>query len=402
LLAAVFCGLGAVATAQDHAITGARLSLTHSGSMQKLQFISKDPSFLFPAIGSVNDPSSGPAGLSILLASPNEGIRVLDVPATGGDPGWSAHAGLRPVYRYKNRPAPAGASTVRLAVLKSGTQIKIVGRSTGSPMAVPQGAVAVIISTGTLRNCTVFEPSVTQVDVPGTFRAQKAPAPAVTDCFVGSLLPGSACGTSVFPTCGGACPDSGACVPSIYTAACHCVLPTQPCGDTTPACNGTCPAGEECASFGSAYPLNTCGCVPTGATPCGTPGLPACGGVCPTGKVCGGYVPFDLFPTCACVSPDPCSATVIGSCPGGQFCYETGLTRVCTPQFCSGTYPTCGGSCGDGGVCRAVNLDLTGTPFPACVCDLPGPCDMSCGVGNDCSGGDVCYRGPGGCGCGAP
>jgi hypothetical protein len=62
-----------------------------------------------------------------------------------------------------------------------------------------------------------------------------------------------------------------------------------------------------------------------------------------------------------------------------------GFSFGCYPILCGGSYPTCGGSCLDGGVCTAFAVDAG--PFTGCLCAVPLPCG---GGGYDCAAGQVC------------
>ena len=142
-----------------------------------------------------------------------------------------------------------------------------------------------------------------------------------------SALHGCPCGeTPEFAECGGQCPDGGACAYS-FAEACKCISPSQPCGDTAPACNGECPTGTFCAEFGEPFENDgVCRCVPEEAEPCGGQ-VGMCGGWCPDETGCGGFNYRGLFSLCACLS-DPCppgEVRRIDLVPGGG-----GATR-CVP-----------------------------------------------------------------------
>ncbi len=369
LTAGVCIAVAGRADAQvEHVVSGAKISIKTAPSGSKLVLVFDAP-FVAPDLGSSSDPSVNPLGLILSVLSPVEGVGTLVAPGSGADPGWKTKSGRNgPVYRFKHRSAPDVTSQLRTISIKTGRRLRIIARGSALPMAAPHGLLAVRITTGSIDNCAVFKAVDIKVDEAGRFKAKLVANPTITDCSTESLL-GQSCGGSAYPTCGGSCADGGACVPDIYGGNCSCVFPSQPCGDTTPACNGTCPVGETCAAFGTTgYPLNTCGCVPDGSTPCGSPGLPVCGGACPVGKVCGGVQPFDLFPTCDCVDPVPCGATS-GICPSEEICFDSGATNLCVPIFCSGTYPTCGGPCEDGGTCLPITAGSP--PVDLCACGLP-------------------------------
>jgi hypothetical protein len=145
--------------------------------------------------------------------------------------------------------------------------------------------------------------------------------------------------------------------------------------------------GEECAT-GAAFPTG-CGCLPIGVTACGSSTTPVCGGSCVGGQQCENYAG-----SCVCFPDGICH------CPSGFTCGLVPPAFFCTPDTCAGTYPSCGGTCGDGGVCRPA-ISGGGGDVTACVCAAPGPCDASCG-GMDCPPGQVCQTSAGVCGCVTP
>ncbi len=118
------------------------------------------------------------------------------------------------------------------------------------------------------------------------------------------------------------------------TSSCQCAGAPPPvlCGDTFPACGGTCPPGETCTNIGSA-----CACQLT-STCSGSPG--SCGGTCPVGQSC---VTFGSG--CSCQATSSCAgsypACTSGTCPPGQTCLSNafGCNCVSVPpiNYCGGT-----------------------------------------------------------------
>jgi hypothetical protein len=115
-----------------------------------------------------------------------------------------------------------------------------------------------------------------------------------TDC---TCATGLACGDT-FPACQGDCPAGQACTHG--ATACTCATaPTTACGGTFSACNGTCPPGLTCAF--ETQVTSQCGCVPVDATPCANSGQPTCGGECSAGSTCIDSATFG----CACIPGTP-------------------------------------------------------------------------------------------------
>ena len=123
-------------SATDHPVTGMKLLLKQArNGTQTLLFVSKDPGFPFPAIGSADDPATGaPGGAAIELFSvPFPGGATLT--ATGGV-GWSSRDATVDSFKFTNRAAPGGGSPVKAIALRQAKSARIVARST------PAGRVA--------------------------------------------------------------------------------------------------------------------------------------------------------------------------------------------------------------------------------------------------------------------
>jgi hypothetical protein len=201
LLAAVLSPLSA--TALDQPISGKKLQLRRSSNgKEKLVFQSKDPAFPFPALGSADDPSIGtPGGLTLELFSQSDPSHpVLDAPVGVGKPGWQVVTGSNPSFKYRNSVAPAGPSPLKVIVLKRGKQMQVTGAAIGLALATAQNSIAIRITTGSLRSCTVFGPSTIRRDQAGSFLATKALAPSIPDCSDASLgVTGSTTSTTAAP-----------------------------------------------------------------------------------------------------------------------------------------------------------------------------------------------------------
>jgi len=361
-------GVVATASAADQPISAAKLVMKRgSNGKEKLAFVSKDPAFLFPAIGGADDPADGtPGGATVELFSANEGPATLVMPAGAGKPGWSVRAAGRSSFKYANPLSPTGDSPVRAALLKEGKVLKVTSRTVGGlPLATAQGAVGVRITTGSLRSCALFDAATIGKDEPGKFVARNAAAPA--DCSTATLGGPTCTELGDAPTCGGTCPPGSACG-TRDLSTCECISSAAPCGDTYPVCNGECPVGETCGSTGG-FPLPGCGCVPAATVACGST-QPACDGTCPTGLSCfpnSLVLPIGTFDFCECLSGppgDPC-----GGCPPGFSCaiVPPSGDPLCYPEeLCNGAsgYPTCDGSCSGGATCQVV---AAGPGFCVCV-----------------------------------
>lgn len=380
--------------AVDRPIDAVQLKLKTSGPGGKpiLVFTSRDAAFLFPAVGSADDPAAGtPGGMTIdLFVTSLPGSATLYVPPGTGNPGWSSRVAARPAYKFRNRLAPEGVARARGVDLRQGKLLKVVAKDTGLSLTSAQGPVGIRITTGALRSCALFDAATIVTDEPGSFLAKHAVAARLTDCSDESLglPPPPACAGPWPFKCFGACAGDGVCAAGY--GGCQCFSPSAPCGQTTPTCMGACAAGEECVAVGPSTPPLGCVCIPTGSTPCGTPGAPQCGGECEDGQVCRPiYAPEPLGGRlgCNCGAPGGCGEGGL-ECPDGFACAVTlPNTYFCQPIDCSGGsgFPTCNGACG-AGVCQAITSPDFGS---ICVC-VPGSCGNPGDAGNELGVGRYC------------
>jgi hypothetical protein len=308
------------ARALDAPIAGEKLTLVWNASLEgRLVFVSKDPTFLFPPIGSPDDPGTGtPGGAVVWLfpgAPPTSGSNV----SAPGGAGWTSHSGRVETHRWSNPAAPSGPSPIRSIVMKRGRTLKILSKIVPMTETPPLGRVAIRIDIGPLRNCAVFEAETIRRDKPFRFVARRAAKPAVADCD--AAIFGSMTTTTL----------SG---PTSTTTT----IPLPGCAESTPTypeCGGSCPPGETCgpnAVWGNGFEFQ-CACFPQGVTPCAFSGFATCGGPCLDGNVCQAFaleVGGGSVMTCACVDPTstcgpppPATCAGIGACPPGKVCYGT-------------------------------------------------------------------------------
>jgi hypothetical protein len=189
LAIAAVVALGIVsAQAVDQPISAIKLIMKISASgSQKMVFVAKDPAFLFPAIGSPDDPANGsPGGAIIDILTRDGGDAEFVVPPGESTPtGWKSKAGTVDLYKYVNKDAPSGPTALKVVVLKETKVLKLVGKSVGLPLTGTLGDVVVRVTTGSLRNCARFDAATIRRDEPGKFIAKGALASSLTDCVNG-------------------------------------------------------------------------------------------------------------------------------------------------------------------------------------------------------------------------
>jgi hypothetical protein len=397
-------GLPGLAAAQvtHHPISAKLLKVKTTQNGVEAVFVSTDPAWPFPVIGSADDPRLPTSDIYFEVYSAAQGVVRITAPNFPGNPNWKVETKGPDSYDYRS-PVPS-VFDIGHAKLVEGRRLRI-RTLLNFPVGARLGKVAVRFQTGSLWSCALFdEASIRRDD--GRFRAMNAPAPAFADCeeatLQAAITPG--CATASAPTCDSVCPDGGVCAPDAFGSDCRCVNPTQPCGETAPICGGECGPGEQCYPFDDWIPgpINGCACAPTGSPPCGASGQSCDMGPCPDGLECGTIPPITptYEPSCGCVDPAATCGPGFGTCPPDLQCMffppGGGGSWSCLPIFCGGAYPTCGGSCGGGRSC--VPLDVQGSGF--CVCATPSlSCDdLACGEGLFCPSGEVCTFTPGGSG----
>jgi hypothetical protein len=332
---ALLLGSAGLASALDQPLRGDKLSLKRTASgKEKLIFVSRSIFTTVPAPGSPDDPAAGtPGGAVVELFSGNEGAVALLVPSGAGQPGWAVAVGWA---RYRNPDAPAGPTPVKLISMQHQRRLKIVAGAVGLPLAGPQGRIGIRVTTGTLRHCALFEGVSVRVDQAGQFLAGQTLTPSLgflPDCSDATLTGALAlCTDGTFPAtgCGGSCPAGSMCG-THDLVACVCISEAQPCGDTSPVCNGQCPEGQECFATGG-FPLPSCSCLPAGSTACSQL---QCGGTCPAGEECNYFeISTPGASGCECGPLGPCG---LGGddCPPGFRCVglpgTPGIPFFCAP-----------------------------------------------------------------------
>src|SRR5689334_24587092 len=142
------------AWAVDQPLDARKLTLRRTASGQeKLSFLTKDPNIPFPAIGSADDPAKT-SGVVIELFSQNAGQGTLVIPNAVG---WLTRDGSPSLYKFVNKLAPTGVSTISSFLLKNGKAIRVRGASTGLPSGGTLGPVGIRITMGSLRACALFD-----------------------------------------------------------------------------------------------------------------------------------------------------------------------------------------------------------------------------------------------------
>jgi hypothetical protein len=318
VVSAFVAGLVSSADAAHHPLDDASLTITRArGGKMKLTFVAKDPAFLFPAIGSADDPGTGtPGGLTLQIASTAQPSAVtITAPAGVGKPGWRAKDGSRDSHVYTNPDAGPGPLPIETVVLRQGSSIKVVARFVHLNLAGPQGTVGVRLTTGTHQNCAWFDAPTIRKDVANHFKAKGSFAGGRADCLNLLPLPPTTTSTSTTTT-------------TSLTTSTTIVFPS--CGPVS-TCGGPCAPGDTCLPMidfqvGGVF---ICQCIPPDVEPCRSEDFPTCGGQCSNGGVCQA---IDNHGThlCGCVHPTgTCGGSVgscsAGPCPPGQVCTATSV-----------------------------------------------------------------------------
>src|SRR5439155_1533469 len=226
---ALVASLPCRARAVEQLLPGRMLTMRAAASgSQRTLFVGRSSAIVAPTPGGPDDPTVVGATLALRAASGESA--AFDLPASS----WSVNA-AGTAYKFRNPSAPAGPSTVRMALVKDHATLRVAARATGITLDEPsQGSIAVIFTSGTLRYCTSFGGTVVR-DQPGSFIARNAPPPA-------SCRSTTTTTASTVPTT----------TTSTTTTTTTTTLPTL-CGD------GTIDPGEQCDPPGSACGQDLCG-----------------------------------------------------------------------------------------------------------------------------------------------
>ena len=160
--------VGTSAGAADQLVPGSRLGLKVDAAhaREKLSFQSKGV-FTIPTPGSPDDPSQTGATLTLTNPNTNESF-TFDLPSTH----WTA-SGSGTSYRYRDS-VPVETGAVRIALV-AGRKLKVTGRKVGITLDEPsQGAIGVVLTTGSFRYCALFDDGSVYIDQPGRFSARRA------------------------------------------------------------------------------------------------------------------------------------------------------------------------------------------------------------------------------------
>jgi hypothetical protein len=361
LVVAAFLAAPADSSATDQPIAGKKLLIKRSGSgAEKLVWISKDPAFLFPALGGADDPAET-AGAVVDIFSENEvADGQLTMPAGLGNPGWMKKDASIDLYKFVNPSSPAGISVVKVALLKQGKLLKIVAKATGLALTGTQGSVGIRLTTGTLRSCAIFSAANGTIvkDEADRFIAKDASTLGVPDC--GDATLGGGVGTTT-TTSATSTSTSGPTTTTSTTLA-DWGLSCFASGDCGPS---FCPAnGLQCTDF-----IQSVGLMG---------GLEMCFFDCMDGTGFGSFEDVtDCRDGCAGgpIPPPPCDTSVAG---GGGFSGVVTGPGACTPSGFAATV-TYGGTAGE---LKRVLVDfataidestLFSAPPPPCSGTCPAP-----------------------------
>jgi hypothetical protein len=344
--------LAAPSLAMDVPVMGTKVVIRDRGTSRKVVFVSKDSTVPFPDPGSADDPTAGtPGGAVIEVVTPGA-VAQIAIPA---GPGWEAGDGT---YRYANRLAPDGPTTVRSLMQREGRVLKVKAKDLPLSLAAPLGSVGIRVAMGSTRACVLFAGSSIVSDEPGAFVGRNAPAGGLTDCSDYTLGLASVCGNGLLEP-GEACDGAamGSC-PSGCDPDCTCAAY---CGD------GALDSGEQCDGTVFGTSNDACTFVEGVASPacqgdctcCATAACSAFGfeATCCPGLACPPRIgPNDIsFCQPTCTTDDDCAPGDIcffdhlchtPHCSSNEECSSPLGPGVCVLGLCCVDFPPVGPICG--------------------------------------------------------
>jgi hypothetical protein len=393
VLVALLCP--ALAVADDHPITGAKLQLKRSNSgKQKLVFQSKDPTVPFPAKGGPDDPEI--VGASIQIVTPGApASESFSAPSNGTQPGWTKQYGAQGVlvaHKYKRAKELAATTTIKGIILKNARGFAVQGDAVGIPLDGVRGTVGIRITIGDQRMCARFTGASVTKDAVGTFIGKNATTDGLADCESTSL-------TGAAPTCGDGeinQPEEG-CDSTCEFSPLECRPPGT--ANECTCCSDGFPSAAPCCNPSAVaiiYPPNDKVCVPTGCAP---PDSCREGDTCRGDQSCcstnGGNLcmqayapPFvnTMVPLVPCCAGLECRRAAL---PEGARCCASGGTSCAADGDC------CTGHC-TGGTCEACRAGGAGCGTASECCSgscTSGTCDACAAAGTFCTSNVTCCSG---------
>ena len=214
----------AVVEGGDQPIDAVKLVLKRSSrGSETMLFLSEDSAFLFPPVGSADDPAEGtPGGLVVELFALGDGTTsASSVP--GGTATWKVKTGKRARYKFTNKGAPNETSPIKVVLLKDGKMLKVVSKEIAfSPTAASEG-VAVRVTTGSLRDCAVFGPGTIKMVKERKLVAKGASRAGLADCSDEALL-----GAVTTTTLGGTTTTTASSTTTTVSSSTTTTFPTTP------------------------------------------------------------------------------------------------------------------------------------------------------------------------------
>ena len=158
----------APAHAADHFVPGTRLTLKRTGTAETMTFVSRGP-LAVPTSVSGDAPTAGGATVEIVNPKTSESF-TFDLPSSH----WTVNS-AGTIYRYSDSSLTEPAK-IKVAIIDRG--LRISGRKCGITLdKASQGALAVVVTIGSVRYCARFDGGSVRRDGPGCFSARGAPPP---------------------------------------------------------------------------------------------------------------------------------------------------------------------------------------------------------------------------------